>query len=155
MEKKLILFWAALIGLIVACAAISQPDDSTMDADTFRVLREIEKQSIPRSFVSGEIIGIKIGYSKDDAVRHLRELGISHLKLEVQDKVRVSDPKELDQLRYAGAVILFPGDARFTFEGDRVLSKEILPSVREGWTRRLQVAGSREEVLAVFSDMLE
>ncbi|MCB1689687.1 MAG: hypothetical protein KDI33_14425 [Halioglobus sp.] len=125
-----------------------------MDSETKSVLLEIEENITTRSIVDGEIFGIRIGMSKRSTIGKLKETGIDYLKLNVKERIRVSDSNDLARLETAGAVILFPGDARFVFYGDEIRDREVLSSIKIAWRSRLEQAVTREEVFAVFSEML-
>ena len=153
-KKVTLYFCAAIVGVTGSCASLSQKGEPVMDSITYHELQKMKEGIARQSMTDGEVFGITVGGSKRLTVAHLREIGIAYLKLDVKEKIRVSDPKDLVRLQDAGAIILFPGDARFRFYGDKIHDREVLPSINTAWRQRLEMAAVRGEVLTVFAEML-
>ena len=126
-----------------------------MDPETDHELRKME-QGISRQVITrGAFWGMQIGDSKPAVIERAQRLGVKQIRPEAVQQMRATTPKELSRLREADAVILFPGDARVTFSGDQVHDRQVLPSMKPVWKARLESATTREEVFAVFAEILE
>ena len=126
-----------------------------MDAEAYRELREMEQGITQQVITKGAFWGMQIGDSKQAVIEQLQRLGIQHVWPDVVPQIRVFAAKDLPRLRNADAVILFPGYVRVTFSGDQVRAIQVLPSVKPPWRARLEAAKMRDEVFAVFAEMLK
>lgn len=115
--------------------------------------QEYEGMVSHRMISDGEIWGIAIGATKQEAIHQLQLAHIEFVMPSGLEQAIVTKPSELHKLADAEGIIWFPGDARIRFSGDRVIDRQILTTDKR-WSEALHSATTRSEVFLVLADIL-
>lgn len=148
----------ALGGFIAAALfAVKVKHVFAQSADGMELRRGVEREVSKMTGRSNGATfwGLRVGDTREQAMRQIVALGIQYVYPDVSPKIVVSRPADLPLLSSVEAVLWYPGYAKFLFDGERVIQRSVGPDLPFGASQKLQSASTRTDVFRVFAEIMK
>lgn len=98
--------------------------------------------------------GLRVGDTREQALRQVAALGVQYVYPDVSPKIVISRVADLPLLSSMEAVIWYPGNAKFLFDGERIVQRSVGPDLPFGASEKLQASLTRTDVLRAFAEII-